>query len=277
MKRIKGLEQTLLCAAALLAGIAAVFPLVWMLTGSLKTKDEVMGLSGLWPQVVQWGNYGTLLAETKILRYVANSLFVGAATAGLQVCSGVLFAYALVFIPFKGKKLLFAAVMATHMLPSAATYIPSYLILAKFHLLDTYQGLVLSNTVSMAGIFLMRQAFSQLPSGVVEAARIDGASNLRILWEIALPLIRPVLVTFLLTAFIGGYNNYMWPSLITESPQYSLVSQGLRRILMESGAYGTQWQIVMAAGSAAVAPLLLLFAAAQKPIMSGITDSGMKG
>lgn len=271
------MKKTILHGTALVLGMIMVFPLIWMFAGSLKTKEEVMGVAQLLPEVFQWGNYLQLLAETEILRYIGNSLFIGAVTAGLQVCSGALFAYALVFIPFRGKEILFAAVMATHMLPSAATYIPSYLILAKLHILDSYQGLILSNTVSMAGIFLMRQAFSQLPAGVVEAARIDGASNVRILCGIALPLARPVFVTFALTAFIGGYNNYMWPSLITDSPRYSLVSQGLRRILMESGAYGTQWQLVMAAGAAAVIPILLLFAVAQKPIMAGITDTGMKG
>ena len=259
------------------AGLFAVFPLLWMISGSLKSSGEVMGSFTLLPEIFQWQNYVRLLAGTDILRYISNSMLVAVSTTVLQVCSGALLAYALVFIPFRGKDLLFAIVMATHMLPSAATYIPSYMFLARFHLLDSYQGLILSNTLSMAGIFLLRQAFLQLPAGIVEAARMDGASNLRVLCQIAVPLSRPVFVTFLLISFIDGYNNYMWPSLITDTPKYSMVSQGLRRILMESGAYGTKWELVMAAGTAAVIPLLILFFFAQKPVMSGITDSGMKG
>ena len=129
----------------------------------------------------------------------------------------------------------------------------------------------------MFGIFLLRQAFGQIPAAAVEAARMDGAGHFTVLRHIALPMARPNVITFMLLAFIGTYNSYMWPSLITDTPEKSLISQGLRRFLYEGGAYGTQWPLVMAAGTVGVLPLLALFAVAQRRIMAGITDMGTKG
>lgn len=258
-------------------GIVAVFPMLWMVLSSFKTKEAVMDSQQILPAEWQWQNFAEVILGSQIPRYIVNSLFVAVCVVLLQVISGALFAYALVFFEFKGKTILFAIVMATHMLPSAATYIPCYIILAKLHMLNSYQGLILSNTVSMFGIFLLRQAFKQIPRGMVDAARIDGASELAILRKIAIPMAMPSFVTFILLGFVNTYNSYMWPSLITDSPELSMVSQGLRRFLIEGGAYGTQWQLVMAAGTVVVIPLIVLFISMQKQIMAGISDTGSKG
>ena len=137
---------------------------------------------------------------------------------------------------------------------------------------DTFQGLILSNGVSVFGIFLLRHAFTQLPPDAMEAARMDGAGHFTVLTHIVIPMTRPAYITFTLLAFIGTYNSYIWPSLITDSPQRSLVSQGLRRFLFEGGAYGTQWALVMAAGAVVVIPLLLLLALGGHWITDGIAD-----
>ena len=164
------------------------------------------------------------------------------------------------------------------MLPSAATYIPSYIILGNMDLLDTYTGLIISNSVSIFGIFLLRQAFMQVPLGLVEAARMDGANNWQILWNIICPITKSSFITFGLMNFIASYNSYMWPSLIIDSPEKSLVSQGLRRFFIEGGAYGTEWPLVMAGSTIIVIPLLILFAFTQKWFINGIGgDTGMKG
>lgn len=262
---------------ALGIGLIAVFPMLWMVLSAFKTKEAVMDSAQIVPTEWQWQNFVSVMLESDIPRYVLNSLFVAVCVVLLQVISGALFAYALVFFDYKGKNVLFAIVMATHMLPTAATYIPCYIILARLHMLNTYQGLILSNTVSMFGIFLLRQAFKQIPQGMVDAARIDGASECSILKNVVLPMAKPSFVTFILLGFVNTYNSYMWPSLITDSPKLSMVSQGLRRFLIEGGAYGTQWQMVMAAGTVVVVPLMVLFVSMQKQIMAGITDTGSKG
>lgn len=136
-----------------------------MILSALKTKVEIMDRSIILPTKPQWSNFSSVIFDSPLFRYIGNSLFVSSLTLVLQLVSGALVAYALVFMKFRGKKLLFAMIMGTYMLPTAATYIPSYVILSNVNLLDTYTGLIISNAVSIFGIFLLRQAFLQVPIG----------------------------------------------------------------------------------------------------------------
>lgn len=265
-------------ALLIIASIFTVFPFVWMLLSALKTKAEVMDVNVFFPAQPQWHNFYSVVFESPLLRYVGNSLFVSVVTLVIQLVSGAMIAYAIVFMKFRGRNVLFAMIMGTYMLPTAATYIPAYIILSKMGLLNTYTGLIISNCVSIFGIFLLRQAFMQIPIGLIEAARIDGANHWKILWHIVTPMTKSSFITFGLMSFIGCYNSYMWPSLITDSPEKSLVSQGLRRFFIEGGAYGTQWPLVMAGSTLIVVPLLILFVFTQKWFINGIGgDTGMKG
>lgn len=268
-----GKNILLLCAS-----IFTVFPFIWMVISALKTKAEVMDTSAFLPSVPQWNNFASVIFDSPLLHYVGNSLFVSAVTLLIQIVSGAMIAYAIVFMKFKGRKALFSLIMGTYMLPTAATYVPSYIILANFNLLNTYTGLIISNAVSIFGIFLLRQAFMQVPVGLIEAARIDGANHWDILWKVIAPMTKASFITFGLMSFIACYNSYMWPSLITDDPNLSLVSQGLRKFFIEGGAYGTEWPLVMAGSALIVIPLLILFAFTQKWFINGIGgDTGMKG
>ena len=259
-------------------GVFTIFPFIWMILSALKTKPEIMDVASFLPQQCQWQNFTEVIFDSPLLKYVGNSLFVAVVTLLIQMFLGALIAYAMVFMDFKGKKILFTVIMGTYMLPGAVTYIPCYKILADLNLLDTFSGLILSNCVSIFGIFLLRQAFMQVPKGLVEAAKLDGANNWRILWQIICPITKSSFVTFGLMNFIQCYNNYMWPSLITESEEKMLVSQGLRKFFIEGGAYGTEWPLVMAGSAVIVLPLLIMFAFTQKWFISGIGgDNGMKG
>lgn len=260
------------------ASVFTAFPFVWMILSALKTKAEVMDVRVIFPQEPQWQNFTEVLLDSPLLRYIGNSLFVSVFTIAIQIVTGAMIAYAIVFMKFKGRNLLFAVIMGTYMLPTAATYIPSYIILSDWNLLNTYTGLIVSNAVSIFGIFLLRQAFMQVPAGLVEAARMDGANAWKILWKIIMPMTKSSFITFGLMSFISSYNSYMWPSLITDSPELSLVSQGLRRYFIEGGAYGTEWPKVMAGSALIVIPLLILFLFTQKWFINGIGgDTGMKG
>ena len=261
-----------------IAGIFTIFPFVWMIVSALKTKAEIMDTSVFFAKVPQWANFKSIFSDSPLLHYVWNSLFVSTLTLALQLLFGALIAYAVVFMEFRGRKLLFAIIMGTYMLPTAATYIPSYIILADMNLLNTFTGLIISNCVSIFGIFLLRQAFMQVPMGLIEAARIDGASHWKILWRVVAPMTKSSFITFGLMSFISTYNNYMWPSLITNDSTKYLVSQGLRSFFIEGGAYGTEWALVMAGSALIVVPLLILFAFTQKWFINGIGgDTGMKG
>ena len=262
----------------LISCLITAFPFVWMIISALKTKEEIMNTSIFFPGNPQWGNIISILFESPILKYIFNSLFLSIIIVAIQVITGALLAYALVYMNFKGQKLLFAIIMATYMLPVAATYIPSYIILAHSGLLNTFTGLIISSTVSIFGIFLLRQAFMQVPDGMIEAAKIDGASNVKVLIHVVFPMTKSSFITFGLMSFISTYNNYMWPSLITNDSSKYMVSQGLRSFFIEGGAYGTEWALVMAASAVIVLPLLVLFAFSQKWFINGIGgDTGMKG
>lgn len=278
MKLRTGLEKTGKALILLIFSIFTAFPFLWMVLSALKTKAEIMDVSRFFPEEFQWGNFYEVIFNSPLLRYVWNSLFVSVITLAIQIVTAAMIAYALVFMKFKGRKMLFAIIMGTYMLPTAATYIPSYIILAKWNLLDTFMGLIISNCVSIFGIFLLRQAFMQVPVGMIEAARIDGASQWKILWRVVCPMTKSSFITFGLMNFITCYNSYMWPSLITDSNEKMLVSQGLRKFFIEGGAYGTEWPLVMAGSALIVLPLLILFAFTQKWFINGIGgDTGMKG
>ena len=262
----------------ILVSLFTAFPFLWMILSALKTKTEIMDVSAFFPSAPQWSNFISVVFQSPLPSYIWNSLLVSVIVVALQIFTGALLAYAMVFLEFKGRNLLFLIVMGTYMLPVAATYIPSYIILSKWNLLNTLTGLVISSTVSIFGIFLLRQAFMQVPKGLIEAARIDRASHFRILWEIVCPMTKSSFITFGLMSFISTYNNYMWPSLITNDSTKYLVSQGLRSFFIEGGAYGTEWALVMAGSALIVVPLLILFAFTQKWFINGIGgDTGMKG
>jgi hypothetical protein len=167
-KVINSLLHLLKMAVLLLASLVTAFPFVWMIISALKTKAEIMDVSAFLPETAQWQNFSEVLFESPMVRYIGNSLFVSVCTVAIQVVTGAMIAYAIVFMRFRGRKMLFAVIMATYMLPTAATYVPSYIILSNWNLLNTYTGLIISNAVSIFGIFLLRQAFMQVPAGLVE-------------------------------------------------------------------------------------------------------------
>lgn len=278
-KTIGELFGLLLKFAVLISvSVFTAFPFIWMIVSALKTKTEIMDVAVFFSKNPQWENFRSVVFDSPLPLYIGNSLLVSVIVVFLQIVSGAMIAYAIVFLRFKGRNLLFAVIMGTYMLPVAATYIPSYIILSKWHLLNTLSGLIISSTVSIFGIFLLRQAFMQVPKGLVEAARMDGGSHFRVLWEIVFPMTKSSFITLGLMSFISTYNNYMWPSLITNDKQKYMVSQGLRSFFIEGGAYGTEWALVMAGSALIVVPLLILFAFTQKWFINGIGgDTGMKG
>lgn len=262
----------------LLFSFAMIFPFLWMVASALKTKEEIFQFPPkLWPESPMWHHFAEAWQLAPFGQYIFNSTFTALVIVGLQVINSALIAYAFTHFKFKGRDLLFSVVLLTYMLPVAATYVPSYVILADLNLLDTHKGLILSNAASVLGIFLFRQAFMQIPKELVEAATMDGASHWRILWRVVYPLSKPTFLTFILISFVQNYNSYLWPTLILNSEEKQLITTGLRQFFIQEGAYGIQWPLIMAASSFAVIPLLILFAFAQKWFVSGISDQGLKG
>jgi len=256
---------------------AVSFPFLWMISSALKTKDEVMNSFSLIPNEFLWGNFVEAFNGADFGQYIFNSLFTALAIVAIQIVNSAMIAYALTQLQFRGRGALFAVIMATNMLPAAATYVPSYIILANMGLLNSYAGLIISNCVYMFGIFLVRQAFLQVSRSLVEAAWVEGAGHWHTLWHILVPITKSSFVTLGLLSFVSNYNNYMWPSLITTRPQFYLISQGLRLYFIEGGAYGIKWPQIMAASTFTVLPLMILFFITQRWFIQGLSDSGVKG
>lgn len=267
-----------LCGAALLcAAVYTLFPFYWMVSSALKSKEEVFQFPPVFfPTSFHWGVFAETISEAPFLSYILNSGFVALCIVALQILNSALFAYALTQLHFKGKNILFAVVMGTYMLPDAATYVPSYIIISRLGMLNTYTGLIVSNCVSVFSIFLVRQAFLQVNKSTIESAKMDGASHWRILWSIMVPLCKPTFITLGLIAFVTNYNNYMWPSLIAKDPNMYLVTVGLRQFFIQGGAYGIKWPEVLAASTITVLPLVILYLFFQNYLIQGISDSGVK-
>lgn len=264
-------------AFLVLSGLLMVFPFIWMLSGSLKSNDEIFSNPlNLIPETIRWETFLDTFNSAPFGLYIFNSFSVALFTTLLVIINSAMFAYALTQLKFRSKTVLYFVVMGCYMLPGAVTYIPSYITLANLGLLDSHTGLVVSNAASVFGVFYLRQVFLKIHPSLIEAARIDGAGEMKILWTIVLPQCRSALATLFLITFITNYNSYMWPSLVITTQELNLIATGIRQFFIAEGNYGLNWSEIMAASTIAVLPLLILFVVCQKTILSGIADNGVK-
>lgn len=269
-KRVKsGITHVML----ILMSFVIAFPFLWMFTNSIKTKDEIWAVPPkALPAVAQWINYEDALADGTFLRYMWNSAYTALIITIIVLLNSAMFAYALTNIRFRGKKILITLIMVTYIMPATTTYIPSYVILSKMGLMNSHTGYIVSSCASIFNIFFLRTTFAQISPGIVEAARIDGAGHWKILWWVIAPMSTSSFVTLGLLSFLGGYNSYLWPSLLLRSKEKYLVSMGLQTFFASEGAYGLKWGTIMAACCVIVFPLLLLFLIGQRWILNGITN-----
>lgn len=260
------------------ASVLFLFPFIWMVFGVFKTNNEI------WQQPYKllpdrWNVRSVLstLPDTDLGVYMLNSFMVGVGGTVLMIGAAILFTYVLVFMRTRYSDLLFGLVLGTYMLPGAVTYVPSYVILANIGLLDTLTGLVFSNMASVFAVFYLRQSFKKVSYDYIDAARIDGASHIRIIRHVVFPLNKSAMVTLATLTFIQLYNDYMWPSIMLNSQEKYLVSQGLRQFFIQQGAYGMNWADVMLASTVTILPLVALFVIGQNWLVTGIMqDSGLK-
>ena len=261
-----------------IVGLILVFPLLWMALGMFKTNNQI------WQEPYKllpyhW-DFGAVFESIKAVdfnRYVINSLFVGIVGTGFTVVTATFFTYAMIFIKSRHTEKLLLAVLIIYMLPSAVTYVPSYVILARIGLLDTLSGLMFSNLASVFIVFYLRQSFKKMSHEYIEAARMDGAGHFAILRHVVFPLNKSAFYTVGVLTFVQNYSSYMWPSLILNSQEKYLVSQGLRHFFIQGGAYGMNWSEVMLTSTMTVLPILIIFIVGQRWFTTGILeDSGIK-
>jgi sn-glycerol 3-phosphate transport system permease protein len=251
-------------------------PLLWMLLASVKTRGEIYTLPVAWlPKAIHWDNYSKAWTSVPFERYFINSSVITFSCSTIKVINGVMTAYALAFLNFPRKNLVFLFVLAALMVPEEVAVIPNYVFIANRGWVNTYQGVVIPGAGVAFGTFLMRQHFLTLPKEVIEAARIDGTGHLRMLWSIVLPMSRPTLVTFALITVVAKWNEYLWPLLVATDDKVRTLPLGLTQLQNSEGA--TEWGIVMAGAVFVIMPILLLFLWAQRHIVEGLTAGSVKG
>lgn len=278
MRKQKKVQEFFVHIILALVSLTLAFPFLWMFTNSIKTKDEIWAMPPkLLPAAAQWVNYADALGDGTFLMYMWNSAYTAIIITVVALVNSAMFAYALTNIRFRGKSLLISLIMVTYIMPASTTYLPSYVILSKMGMINTHMGYMISSCASIFNIFFLRTTFSQISPGIVEAARIDGAGHWKILWWVLAPMSKSSFMTLGLLSFLGGYNSFLWPSLILRKKEKYLISMGLQAFFSSEGAYGMKWGAIMAACCVIIFPLLLLFLFGQRWILNGITgDSAVK-
>ncbi len=252
-----------------------VFPFVWMMIASLMTAGEIQLRPPVWlPAVPQFNNYTELVDSIPIARLYFNSLFTSGIIVFGVLLSSSLAGFAFAKYRFPGREFLFYLILATMMIPFFVTLIPVFFIVRQLGWIDSYQGLVIPGLTSAYGIFLMRQFMLTVPDEIIDAARIDGASELSIYWRIVLPLIKPALATLGTFVFIGSWNNFLWPLLVLNSRELMTLPLGINSL---RSLYADNTNLLMAGTAISVLPMLFLFIYLQRYFIQGIALTGLKG
>jgi len=260
-------------------------PVFWMLSTSLKPGGETISADIHWipKDVYSKGlkglnteGYETLFQNTKefpVARWFANSAFISLTGTLLVLLVTSMAAYALSRLRFKGREAIFRVILSTLMIPAPVVLIPVFVIITRLGLFDSYAALILPGGASAFGVFLLRQFFLGIPMELEEAAFLDGATHLRIFWQIMLPLCKPALGTLAIFTFIGFWNDFAWPLIVTNDVSMRTIPVG---IAILQGQYVTRYNVMMAAAVLASLPMLVAFLIFQKNITEGIAMTGLK-
>jgi sn-glycerol 3-phosphate transport system permease protein len=252
-----------------LAAAAWLFPYTWMVATAFKTLPElVQHPTALWPQRLDLTAYREVFAAMPVGRFMAITIGMAAAIATAQVALALPAGYALAKLRFVGARFAFGTVLACLLVPAQATFVPVFLMFARVRLVDTMTALVLPFAASAFGTFLVRQALLSVPDEIVEAARMDGAGEWTIVYRILAPMLRPTLVSLFLVSFVFHYSDYFWPLVMTTDDSVRTLPLGVA-LLREQGT-GVRWHIIMAGNVVLSAPVLVLFAVAQKHLLRAV-------
>lgn len=241
-----------------------------MLLSAFKTPAELVSFSIL-PESFNFDNFTTVIRSSQFIRWYANSLLIASAVTLCVLIFSAMAGYALAKYRFTGRKIIFLLILSTMMIPLEMLVIPWYILGNAFA--DTYLGIALPGLISAFGIFLMKQAAEQVPDSLIEAARVDGAGEFRILFTIVLPLLKPACASLGIFAFLGNWNAFLWPLIITDSADMFTLPVGLQYF---SGQHTAQHHLIMAGSSLTVIPVLIVFIFLQKHIIRGVALTGIK-
>lgn len=252
-----------------LVGAIWLVPYAWMTVTSLKTLPEIVQAPA-WPipRSFDLGAYREVFRSMPVGRYLLNTVVMATAIALLQIALALPAGYALAKLRFRGRAAAFGLVLACLLVPPQVTFVPTFLLLGEVRLVNTMAALVVPFAVSAFGTFLVRQAMLQIPDAVIEAARLDGAGELTIVYRVLGPMVRPTLVAMFLFSFVYHYSDYFWPLVMTTDDAVRTLPLAVA-LLREQGT-GVRWHVVMAGNVVLSAPVLLVFAIAQRHIVRAV-------
>ena len=266
--------------------LVVVFPFYWMIITSLKQNEEISGaVQTFFPTIVMWSNYVHVLQVFDFGTYMFNTIVVAIFSTIGTLLTTILAAFAFARLRFKGKDAVFAIFLMTMMIPGEMMVISNYITVASFGwigskqtLFDAYLAMIVPFWTSVFYIYLLRQNFKQIPNELYLAAKVDGKSDWSFLWKVMVPLASPTLISITILKFMGTWNSYVWPNLVTQQREYRLISNGLRSSTFVDVDMGvTSYGYQMAATVLVTVPLFLLFIFFRKYIMKGVGRAGIKG
>lgn len=259
----------------LLVVFAFIFPFLWMFSVSLQSEKEISSIPiTLIPEIPRWSNYVEAFQSGPFLLYLKNSVLVILGVVVLQMLIMVPAAYAFAKYEFKGKNICFGMVMIAFMVPGQLTFYPIYNMMSKAGLMNTLWPQIIPFMTNAFGIFLLRQYFMQISDELLESARLDNAGTLQIIYKIMLPMSKPALTSIILFSFVGHWNDYFWPLIITASTNVRPLTIGVAMLKNTEGA--TSWHYIMAGNMILVLPILIVYVFFSKYIVSSFTYSGIK-
>jgi multiple sugar transport system permease protein len=263
-----------LYVALITSALTMVLPFFWMVNTSLKSLPDVFKAPFAPPFPPLWSNYPAVFDTIPFARCYLNTLLVATArTLGVLLTSSMA-AYAFARLRFPGREALFVLYLGTMMIPAQVTTIPNFILMRLLGWRDTYQALIVPHLFSAFGVFLLRQFFLTIPRSLEEAAILDGCSHWGVFRRIVLPLARPALATLTVFTFLQAWNDFMWPLIMTDSPELAVLSVGLSYLQQMSH---TDWPLLMAGAVMALLPVLTVYVSAQQTFVEGIALTGIKG
>jgi len=262
-------------AALTLLALTALAPFLWTVSTSLKNIDEVFVFPPQWlPSTPQWSNYSALWQAFPMDRWMFNSAYIVVLTVLGKLFLSSTAAYAFARLRWPGRDYIFYGFLTALMIPFEVTLIPGFVLMRQFGWIDSHLALIVPSVGDVFGIFLLRQFFLSLPRELEEAARIDGAGYLAVFLRIILPLSKPALAVVAALGFMGVWNSFLWPLIMINSTNKFTVPVGLQLL---NSQHGTDWTVLMAGDVIALIPVVIVYLAAQKHFVQGITMTGLKG
>ena len=267
--------KILLYVVLIALAVFTLIPFVWMLSSSLKLDREVFSYPIRWiPETFHWENYQLIWTKVPLLTYFKNTAIIAILVTFIQTLTSSFAAYAFAKLQFRGRNVLFICYVATIAVPWQTYMLPQFILMRSMGLYDTLWAIVVLQSFSAFGVFLMRQFYQGIPTELCEAARIDGLSEYGIWFRIMLPLSRAAIATLVIFTFVGTWNDYMGPMIYLTRDINKTVQVGLRRFIQENSS---DYHLIMAVSVCSLLPVSIVFLALQKYFIQGIATTGLKG